>query len=172
MAAYRLSSSPKIKIMRLAQKVMASVFWDSQGMILIDFLEAGATVNSDTYIATPRRLKHTIRKKRPRKDIHSIQLHHDNACPHVICLKSGNCQTGQSCLIHYTAQIWHRQTSTCSGPMKDSICGRRFGSLEEVKSALKLWAWECSQKFFKNSFEAWVHWWHKCVEHDGDYVEG
>jgi hypothetical protein len=26
-------------------------FWDSQGVILIDFLEAGATVNSDTYIA-------------------------------------------------------------------------------------------------------------------------
>jgi hypothetical protein len=62
---------------------MATVFWDSQGVILIDFLEAGVTVNSDIYIATLQRLKQAIRKKRLGKDVHSIQLHHDNARPHT-----------------------------------------------------------------------------------------
>jgi Transposase. len=36
----------KFKTVRSAGKVMASVFWDDEGMIMVDFLEQGCTINS------------------------------------------------------------------------------------------------------------------------------
>jgi hypothetical protein len=35
----------------LAGKLMATVFWDSNGVIHMDFLEPGTTINSEHYIA-------------------------------------------------------------------------------------------------------------------------
>jgi len=48
-----------------AEKVMASVFWDVRGVIFIDYLEKGHTINSEYYIALFERLKAETAKKRP-----------------------------------------------------------------------------------------------------------
>lgn len=53
------------KTQQSAGKVMASVFWDAHGIIFIDYLEHGRTINSDYYIALLERLKSEIVKKRP-----------------------------------------------------------------------------------------------------------
>ena len=37
----------KFKMQKSAGKVMCTVFWDSKGVILLDFLEPGTTVNSE-----------------------------------------------------------------------------------------------------------------------------
>ena len=58
-------------------------FLDNLGVILIDFLEEGCTINSDRYIAILRKLKEAIRRKRPELNVHDIKLHHDNARPHT-----------------------------------------------------------------------------------------
>ena len=39
---------------------MHNVFWDAQGIILLDFLEPGTTVNSERYITTLIKLKGKI----------------------------------------------------------------------------------------------------------------
>ncbi|GFX11985.1 putative DD34D transposase [Trichonephila clavipes] len=39
------------KTQKSAGKVMASVFWDTHGIILIDYLKKGKTINSDYYVA-------------------------------------------------------------------------------------------------------------------------
>jgi hypothetical protein len=41
----------KFKTLPSAGKVMFTVFWDRKGVILLDFLERGQTINSDRYIA-------------------------------------------------------------------------------------------------------------------------
>lgn len=46
-----------------ARKIMA-VFWDRQGVLLIDFLERGATINSDLYCQTLRKLRRALQNKR------------------------------------------------------------------------------------------------------------
>ncbi|KAF7271269.1 hypothetical protein GWI33_015838 [Rhynchophorus ferrugineus] len=51
------------KTQQSAGKVMASVFWDAQGIIFIDYLEKGRTINSDYYIALLDRLKVEIVEK-------------------------------------------------------------------------------------------------------------
>ncbi|KAL7724069.1 hypothetical protein ACLKA6_012721 [Drosophila palustris] len=53
------------KTQQLAGKVMASVFWDAHGIIFIDYLQKGQTINSDYYMALLERLKDEIAKKRP-----------------------------------------------------------------------------------------------------------
>ena len=53
------------KTQQSAGKVMASVFWDMHGILLIDFLLKGQTINSDYYITLLDRLKDAIKKKKP-----------------------------------------------------------------------------------------------------------
>jgi hypothetical protein len=40
------------KVTPSAGKVLATVFWDLLGMLLVDFLEHGRTVNADRYCIT------------------------------------------------------------------------------------------------------------------------
>ena len=56
-----VQSGPKVQ--QSAGKVMASVFWDVRGVIFIDYLEKGNTINSEYYIALFERLKAEIAKK-------------------------------------------------------------------------------------------------------------
>ena len=53
------------KMQTSAGKVLASVFWDVQGISFIDYLEKGRTINSKYYIALLMRLKEGMTKKRP-----------------------------------------------------------------------------------------------------------
>ena len=59
-------SHPKqLKTQTSTGKVLASVFWDVQGILSIDYLEKGRTINSKYYITLSVWLKDEITKKRP-----------------------------------------------------------------------------------------------------------
>ncbi|GFN96830.1 histone-lysine N-methyltransferase SETMAR [Plakobranchus ocellatus] len=61
-------SSPvtkKFKVQQSATKVMAIVFWDSRGMILLHILTKGDSVNADQYCEKLDRLRYAVRRKRP-----------------------------------------------------------------------------------------------------------
>lgn len=173
---WRRSGSPrpiKFKATKSTQKVMTTIFWDTQGIVLIDFLEMRTTVNSDSYIETLKKLKRAISKKRPHKDIHSIQLHHDNARPHMsFATKQHIEKMGWSVVPHppYSPDL-----APCDfylfGPLKNHIRGTRFDNVNEVKLAVKAWCKKQSSEFYQNGFDAWVKRWRKCIELNGDYVE-
>jgi hypothetical protein len=64
---YRHKGSPapnKCKTKASAEKLMLTVFWKAEGVVLTDFLENGATVNSERYIETLRTLKNASRGRR------------------------------------------------------------------------------------------------------------
>ena len=50
-------SKKKFKTLPSVGKVMCTVFWDRKGVILLDFLEPGQTINCDYYIAMLTKLK-------------------------------------------------------------------------------------------------------------------
>ena len=52
------------KTQKWAGKVMAFVFWDAHGILFIDYLEKGKTINSDYYMALLDWLSAEIKKKR------------------------------------------------------------------------------------------------------------
>ena len=55
-----LLRSKKFKSQQSAGKVMLTVFWDSVGVILVNFMSKGPTINSDVYIDTLKKLKARI----------------------------------------------------------------------------------------------------------------
>lgn len=57
---------------------MVSVFWDTKGVILIDFLDRGLTVNSNQNQETLTKFRCDLKIKRSSKLSESIILHHDN----------------------------------------------------------------------------------------------
>ena len=61
-----VESHPKrSKTQTSAGKVLASVFWDAQGILFINYLEKGRTIYSEYYIALLVCLKEEIAKKLP-----------------------------------------------------------------------------------------------------------
>ena len=68
-----------------AGKVLATVFWDAQVILFIDYLEKGRTTNSEYYIALLVCLKEEIAKKKPAtNDEEKVLFHQDN----ILCHKS------------------------------------------------------------------------------------
>ena len=47
-----LTQLKKFKAQKSAGKIMATVFWDAQSVILVVFLPKGETINSEAYIQT------------------------------------------------------------------------------------------------------------------------
>ena len=58
---------------------MASVFWDSQRVIMIDFFSASSQINAAYCAGALRRLRQEIARKRRGKLTHSVLLLQDNA---------------------------------------------------------------------------------------------
>ncbi|GFS13471.1 histone-lysine N-methyltransferase SETMAR [Elysia marginata] len=62
---YRHKTSPsprKFKVVASARKVLFTVFWDMEGVVLMEFLEQGQTANSERYILRIRDLKLRLRR--------------------------------------------------------------------------------------------------------------
>ena len=78
-------SSPPKKFKRVCSvgKVMASIFWDCQGIIMVDYLEEGRAINGDYYAEVLRRLRQEIVKKRRGKLTRVVLLLQDNAPAHT-----------------------------------------------------------------------------------------
>jgi hypothetical protein len=88
-----LPQKKKLKTAHSAGKVMCTVFWDRKGIILVDFLEQGLTINAARYVET---LESRIARVRLEKKEH-VLVQHDNARPHT----------------HRTALILLHRTSIC-----------------------------------------------------------
>ena len=69
-------SSPPKKFKRVhsAREVMASIFWDSQGVIMIYYYEQGRTINGAYYAGELRPLGQEIAKKRRGKLTRGVLL--------------------------------------------------------------------------------------------------
>ncbi|GBM77857.1 hypothetical protein AVEN_24609-1 [Araneus ventricosus] len=61
---------------------MCTVFWDRQGILLVEFLPRGETINAVRYCETLRQLRRAIQNKRRGILSQSILLLHDNARTH------------------------------------------------------------------------------------------
>ncbi|UYV79713.1 hypothetical protein LAZ67_18000385 [Cordylochernes scorpioides] len=82
---WRHSGSPppkKAKTVPSVGKIMVSVFWDSEGVLLLDFLNKGQTITGDYYANLVKQLREAIKEKRRGKLSRKIVYHQDNAPSH------------------------------------------------------------------------------------------
>ena len=120
---------------------MVTVFWDSVGGILVDFMSKGATINSDIYIDTLKKLKARIRRVRPALKMSKILLQYDNARRHT------SLKTRQVVSSFAWTTISHPPYSPdlapsdfyLFGPLKERLRGQHFSSDEEVKTTIRMW---------------------------------
>jgi len=85
MAPFAFSIKKKAKTVSSVAKVMGTVFWDAEGLILAEFLEPGQNITAACYVQTLHKLHHALRDKRLRRNIIIL---HDNAHPHAARLTS------------------------------------------------------------------------------------
>jgi hypothetical protein len=74
------TTSPKKKKMKtvlLFNKVMGTDFWDSEGCILVDFLEKGYVINAACCVQTLNKLCQVLHEKCPKKNttMQGLTLH-------------------------------------------------------------------------------------------------
>ncbi|UYV84200.1 hypothetical protein LAZ67_X001501 [Cordylochernes scorpioides] len=82
---WRHSGSPplkKAKTVPSAGKVMVSVFWNSEGVLLLDFLNKGQTIIDNHYAILVKQLREAIKEKRTGRLSRKIVYHQDNAPSH------------------------------------------------------------------------------------------
>ena len=73
----------KVKTVKSAGKVLATVFWDAREIIYTDYLEKGQTIIGAYYASLLHRLSEEIKKKRPHLKKKKILFHQDNALMHT-----------------------------------------------------------------------------------------
>jgi len=82
---WKHTGSPKRKKFKQTfsiRKIMCTVFWDRQGVLLVEFLPQGTTINSAVYCETLKKLRRAIQNKRRGMLSATILLLHDNGRPH------------------------------------------------------------------------------------------
>jgi len=116
---WRHGGSPhpkKFQVQKSAGKVLTSMFWDQDGILLIDYLPKGQTINAQYYSSLLVQLKDILKEKRCRKVTKG-----SCSCTTMPWL-TGHLQPKRNwpswassvLIIHLILQIWPRQTTTCS----------------------------------------------------------
>ena len=96
---------------------MATVFWDSKGIILIDYKPAGTSITGEYYANVITQLRVAIKEKRRGKLAAGVLLLHDNAPVHksrVAQAAIHECKFEQSSQITcHTVQTWPQVIIIC-----------------------------------------------------------
>lgn len=163
----------KFKSAPSAGKVMASVFWDSEGVLLVDIMERGTTINSTAYVNTLKKLEGRLRRVRPHRQKADVLLLHDNARPHVSRQTTAEIvKLGWTVLPHppYSPDLAPSDYHLF-GMLKEELRGTRFHNDEDLVTAAKHWLKHAGSEFYRAGIHALVPRWRKAIERDGDYVE-
>lgn len=155
------------------RKIMATVFWDQKGVLLVEFMQPGTTITSAVYCETLRRLRRAIQNKRRGMLTSGIVLIHDNARPHTAAVT-------QRLLQHFQWEIFdHPAYSPDLAPsdyhlfpeLKQWLGGKRFQSNVELQDSVKNHLNSLADTFYEEGIGKLVHRYDKCLNLQGDYVE-
>ena len=101
---WRHSSSPrpkKFRVQKSAGKVLASIFWDQDGILLIDYLPKDQTINAEYYSSLLAQLKDILKEKRSGKVTKRVSFLHYNAPAHrALATQKKLAYLGFQCLDH------------------------------------------------------------------------
>jgi len=81
---WRHGGSPrpkKFRVQKFAEKVLASIFWDQNGIPLIDYLPKDQTINAEYYSSLLVQLKDIFKEKRTPREGHQGGLVLARQCP-------------------------------------------------------------------------------------------
>lgn len=163
----------KARVQQSRRKIMATIFWDYAGILMVDFKEEGTTVNGEHYACLLRRLGSAIAEKRPGKLRRRVLLIHDNAPVHTAAVAKA---AVASCGFE---EIPHPPYSPDMAPsdyylfwdLKKELRGLRFSTDNEVFDAvLGFFDKKTSEYYYSGIAELYKRS-EKCIRIKGSYVE-
>lgn len=167
-------SAPKRpKTQQWTGKVMASVFWDANGIIFVDYLEKGKTITGAYYSSLLDRLKIEIAEKRPHLKKKKPLYHHDNAPVH-------SCLVAQAKLHEIGFELVPQPPySPDLAPsdyylfpnLKRWLTGKRFYSNEDLIAETEAYFGDLPIEYFSDGIKKLENRWTRCIDLKGEYVE-
>ena len=153
----------KFKRVHPAGKVMTSIFWDSQGMIMIDCLEQGRTIKEANYAGELRWLRREISRKRQGKLTCGVLV----LCTHITsfhdcCMNADS----KSFLIPHILLIWYMFPK-----LKSPLRGTQYGSNEGVKVTVNEYLGDQENALYFEGIRMLKQRWAKCIALKVDYIE-
>ena len=164
----------KAKRTRSAVKVMLTVFWDSEGIILTDFLPTGRTMNgvyySNLIIALNKKLSKKRRNKLRKGPVFLLQ---DNAPPHRAAVtQEAIADSGIELLRHPPYSPDLAPSDFFLFPeMKRDLKGRRFNDENQIQTVSEEWLASKPPHFYSQGLFKVKARWQKCINLNGSYVE-
>jgi len=150
---WRNSGSPRPKYFRVqksAGKVLASIFWDQDSILIIDYFPKGQTINAEYYSSLLVQLKDILKEKCCRKVTKGVLFLHDNAPSHqALATQKKLAYLAFQCLDHPPSSpdlalsdyhLFLRQ--------KKQLKGHHFSSDVEVNAAAETWLDGQPSEFF------------------------
>lgn len=144
------SAPKKAKTVPSAGKVMATIFWDSKGIILIDYLQKGKTITGQYYSELLDKFDKKLKETRPHLYKKKILCHHDNAPAHSSRVVAAKLQDlGYELLPHppYSPDLAPSDFFLFPN-MKTWLGGKRFTSNEEVVAETEAYFVEFEKDYF------------------------
>ena len=169
-------SSPtpkKPKMAASAGKIMASVFWDSEGIIMIDYLAKGETVTSEYYVRLLHKLRAEIKSKRRGKLQKTVLFLQDNAPVHKAARSLAAIrENGFEVLEHppYSPDLAPSDYFLFAH-LKKKLRGTVHRSDGDIIEAVEGFFQSKNKTFYKTGIQALRKRWHQCITLKGEYVE-
>lgn len=150
-------------------------FFDIHGILYVNWVPEGQTVNKEYYLGVLATLRERVRRKRPELwKNKSWILHQDNAPAHTaLVVKTFLAKHGIPVLDHppYSPDL-----APCDFFMfpkvKEVLKGTRFETVEAVKQKATETMNMLTENDFKHCFEQWKIRMEKCRDSGGEYIEG
>jgi len=141
---WRHSGSPCPKIFRVQKsggKVLASIFWDPDGILLNDYLPKGQTINAEYYSSLVVQLNDILKEKRHGNFTKGVLFVQDKAPAHrELATQKKLAYLGFQCLDHPLCSPDLAPSDYHLFPgLKKQLKGRHFSSDPEVIAAAETW---------------------------------
>ncbi len=158
---------------RSAGKVMMTIFWDKDGILLTDYLARGSTINGPYYASLIERLLSAILEKRRGKVSHGVLLLHDNAPVH-------KCNIVQATIRHAGfVELNHPAYSPDISPsdyylfsnLKKFLRGKNFCSDDEAIQTVEDYLHDLDFEFFSEGIQSLCDRWQRVVASEGQYIQ-
>ncbi|GFT35473.1 mariner Mos1 transposase [Trichonephila clavipes] len=162
-----------VKSVASAGKVMVSVFWGAHGIIFLDYLEKGKTINDKYYANLLQHLSEEIKQKRLHMAKKKALFCQDNAIApkSVIAMtKINECKFELLPHASYSPDLAPLDYFLFSN-LKKWLSGQQFSIDEEVILAVNGYFEEQDCSYNKKGIELIEHCWGKYTELKGGYVE-
>jgi len=162
----------KFRVQKSAGKVLASIFWDKDGILLIDYLPKGQTINAEYYSSLLVQLKDILKEKRHGKVTKGVLFLYDNAPAHrALATQKKLAYLGFQRLDHrpYSPDLALSDYHLFPA-LKKQLKGCHFSSGAEVIAAVEIWLDGQPSEFFLSGskLEQWAK---KCIKLHGEHVE-